>query len=55
MHRRAPTRPLLAGTETRAMVRDFTIRLRNRYWQIPEREIADFGLGAEVAVPRLSG
>ena len=43
---------LFAGTETRKVARDFTIRFRNRYWQIPEREAWDLGPGAEVVVER---
>ena len=39
---------LFAETETRKVARDFTIRFRNRYWQIPEREATDFDPGAEV-------
>ena len=43
---------LFAETETRAVARDFTIRFRNRYWQIPEREARDLRSGAEVVVER---
>ena len=47
---------LFAETETRLVARDFTIRFKNRYWQIPEREAADLGPGAEVVVEsRLNG
>ena len=43
---------LFAETETRKVARDFTIRFKNRYWQIPEREAAGLRPGAEVIVER---
>ena len=43
---------LFAETQTRKVARDFTLRFRNRYWQIPEREARDLGPGAEVVVER---
>ena len=47
---------LFAETETRKVARDFTIRFRNRYWQIPELEAVDLEPGAEVVVEcRLNG
>ncbi len=34
------------------MARDFTIRFRNRYWQVPERGARGLRPGAEVVVER---
>ena len=47
---------LFAETETREVQRDFTIRFRNVYWQIGEREAAHVGPGSPVVVElRLNG
>lgn len=47
---------LFADTETRKVARDFTIRFKNRYWQIPEREARGIHPGDEVVVEsRLGG
>ena len=47
---------LFAETETREVQRDFTIRFRNVYWQIPEREAAHVSPGSSVVVElRLNG
>ena len=47
---------LFAETATRKVARDFTIRFKNRYWQIPEREARGIRPGAEVTVEcRLGG
>ncbi len=47
---------LFAETETREVARDFTVRFRNVYWQIPEREAAYVGPGSPVVVElRLNG
>ncbi|MCY3763161.1 MAG: ISNCY family transposase [Gemmatimonadetes bacterium] len=47
---------LFAETETREVRRDFTIRFRNAYWQIPEREGAHVAPGSKVVVElRLDG
>lgn len=43
---------LFAETETRKVARDFTIRFKNRYWQIPEGEARGVRPGAEVVVER---
>ena len=43
---------LFAETETRKVARDFTIRFKNRYWQIPEREARGVRPGDEVVVER---
>ena len=43
---------LFAETETRKVARDFTIRFRNRYRQIPEGEARGVRPGAEVVVER---
>ena len=43
---------LFAETETRVMARDFTIRFRNRRWQIPEREAEGIAPGDGVVVER---
>ena len=39
---------LFAETETRRVARDFTVRFKNRYWQIPEGETRGVRPGAEV-------
>ena len=47
---------LFAETETREVQRDFTIRFRNVYWQIPEREAVHVSPGSSVVVElRLNG
>ena len=47
---------LFAETETREVQRDFTIRFRNVYWQIPEREAVYVSPGSSVVVElRLNG
>ena len=46
---------LFAETETRVVARDFTIRFRNRRWQIPEGEAAGIAPGDEIVVERLLG
>lgn len=47
---------LFAATETREVQRDFTIRFRNVYWQIPEREAAHVSPRSPVVVElRLNG
>ncbi len=43
---------LFAETERRVVARDFTIRFRNRHWQIPEREAAGIAPGDEIVVER---
>ena len=43
---------LFAETATRKVAHDFTIRFKNRYWQIPEREACGIRPGAEVVVER---
>ena len=43
---------LFAETETRVVARDFTVRFKNRRWQIPETEAADIAPGDEVVVER---
>ncbi len=43
---------LFAETETRKVARDFIIRFKNRYWQIPEREARGVRPGDEVVVER---
>lgn len=43
---------LFAETETRRVARDFTIRFKNRCWQIPEGEARGIRPGAEVVVER---
>ena len=43
---------LFAETETRKVARDFTIRFKNRYWQIAEGEARDIAPGTEVIVER---
>ena len=43
---------LFAETETRKVARDFTVRFKNRYWQIPEGEARDIAPGTEVIVER---
>lgn len=47
---------LFAETATRKVARDFTIRFKNRYWQIPEGEARGIRPGDEVIVEsRLGG
>lgn len=47
---------LFAETYARRVARDFTIRFRNRYWQVPEGEARSIRPGDEVIVEsRLSG
>ena len=46
---------LFAETETRVVARDFTIRFRNRRWQIPESEAAGIAPGDEIVVERRLG
>ena len=47
---------LFAEAETREVQRDFTIRFRNVYWQIPEREAVHVSPGSSVVVElRLNG
>ena len=47
---------LFAETETRKVARDFTIRFKNRYWQISQGEARGIRPGAEVVVEcRLCG
>ena len=46
---------LFAETETRVVARDFTIRFRNRRWQIPETEAAGIAPGDEIVVERRLG
>ncbi len=43
---------LFAETETRKVARDFIIRFKNRYWQIPEQEARGVRPGDEVVVER---
>lgn len=43
---------LFAETETRKVAGDFTIRFKNRYWQIPERKARGVRPGDEVVVER---
>ncbi len=43
---------LFAETHTRVVANDFTVRFRNRYWQLPEREAAGAGPGTKVVVER---
>ena len=59
-HRRLPAggdlEALFAETETREVQRDFTIRFRNVYWQIPEQEAVHVSHGSSVVVElRLNG
>ncbi len=46
---------LFAETETRVVARDFTIRFRNRRWQIPESEAVGIAPGDEIIVERRLG
>ncbi|WP_420442394.1 hypothetical protein [Candidatus Palauibacter sp.] len=46
---------LFAETERRVVARDFTIRFRNRRWQIPESEAAGIAPGDEIVVERRLG
>ena len=43
---------LFAETETRKVARDFTLRFKNRYWQISKGEARGVRPGAEVVVER---
>ncbi len=46
---------LFAETERRVVARDFTIRFRNRRWQIPESEAVGIAPGDEIVVERRLG
>ena len=48
-------RSLRRDGDPRKVARDLTIRFRNRYWQIPEREARDIRSGTEVVECRLNG